>query len=403
MQRVIFSADWHLGKKLHSVDLSEDMQKFFEWLLKKIQEQNVSYLLVAGDIFDSNNPPHEAIKMYYSFLAKLKDINCKAIIIAGNHDSPSFIDVPKDLLSNFNVSVFGMFPGIENVKEIFVPLLDNTGMEVAVVAAIPFLQDRFVRQVGEGEGAKVIDEKIKQGMKKLFVQIGDSLKEAYPNIPKIGMAHLHAQGETISEAERDIQIGKQDGVPSNDLDQFDYLALGHIHIGHAVIKNKIQYASSPISLGFTENTYNHKVVMLEIDNNEIIETEIKVPKQRSLYQVQGTMTEVTDKINSLKKKYSLQVLLDIKIVEDHYDPTIQDKLQALNDRLAIKGDMKIVNTRVQFKDKTSTLPTGSFDIKTINELDPGMVFKSYLDIRGEQDQDKLVEIFTEILSDLKQA
>lgn len=400
---ILISADWHLGKKLHSVDLSEDMQKFFEWLLKTIQEQNISYLLVAGDIFDSNNPPHDAIKMYYSFLARLSAINCKAIIIAGNHDSPSFIDVPKDLLTNFNVSVFGLFPGIENVKEIFVPLLDNTGKEVAVVAAIPFLQDRFVRQVGEGEGAKEIDEKIKQGMKKLFSQIGDSLKEAYPSIPKIGMAHLHAQGEEISEAERDIQIGKQDGVPSNDLDQFDYLALGHIHIGRAVIKGKIQYASSPISLGFTENVYNHKLVMLEIENNEIKETEIKVPKQRSLYQVQGTMSEITDKINNLKKKYALQVLLDVKIEEDHYDPTIQDKLQALNDHLAVKGDMKIVNTRVHFKDKTSTLPTGSFDINTINELDPEKVFKSYLDIRGEQDQDKLVEIFTEILSDLKQA
>jgi len=303
MINILISADWHIGKKLHNEDLSEDMNLFFNWLLDQIKTNEVQYLLVAGDIFDNNNPSNESAKIYYDFLNRLSKLNCKAIIIAGNHDSPSFIDVPKDLLSGYDISVFGIFPGIEKVEEIFVPLKDKNGEVLAVVAAIPFLQDRFVRQVGEGEGAKEIAEKIKLGMKKLFKQIGDALKEKYPNIPKIGMAHLHAQGTEINDAERDIQIGNQDGIASSDLDQFDYLALGHIHTGQTVIKGKVQYASSPISLGFTENNYNHKVVLLNIDNNKIIESEIRVPKQRSLYQLHGTMGEIEGQIKLLKKKY----------------------------------------------------------------------------------------------------
>jgi exonuclease SbcD len=401
--KILITADWHIGKRLHNEDLSEDMNLFFDWLLEKIKSNGIQYLLVAGDIFDNNNPSNESSRMYYSFLTRLSALNCKAIITAGNHDSPSFIDVPKDLLSEFNISVFGLFPGIDKVNEIFVPLKDEQGNEVAVVAAIPFLQDRFVRQVGEGEGAKEIAEKIKQGMKTLFAQIGVAMKNKYPSIPKIGMAHLHAQGSEVSEAEREIQIGNQDGIPSVDLDQFDYLALGHIHIGQPVIKGKIQYASSPISLGFSENKYNHKVVMLNIENNQINETEIPVEKNRSLYQLKGTMKEVEENIKKLKNKYKLQVLLDIQITEEVFDPTITDRLKALKEMLAVKNEMKIINTRISYNDKKAARFSTTYNTNELNDIKPLDVFKTLIEDRTDEEKVKLLEKFSEIIADTTQA
>ena len=401
--KLLITADWHIGKKLHNEDLSEDMSTFFKWLLETIKSEGINYLLVAGDIFDNNNPTNEASRMYYAFLRELSVLNCKAIIIAGNHDSSSFIDVPKELLTEFEISVFGIFPGINNLEQIFVPIIDQSGKEVAVIAAIPFLQDRFVRQVGEGEGAKEIAEKIKQGMKALFAQIGTALKEKYPTIPRIGMAHLHAQGTEVSEAEREIQIGNQEGIVSGDLDQFDYLALGHIHTGQSVIKGRIQYASSPISLGFTENKYNHKVVVLEIENNKIKETEIRIPKQRSLYQLKGTMKEIEDQVNQLRNKYKLQVLLDIKIEEEKFDPTIIDRLEALKEHLATKGDMKIINTRILYKENTTERFSSNFNTQELNDIKPEKVFKDLIANREEAEQTKLLEIFTTIYADTIQA
>lgn len=401
--KILITADWHIGKRLHNEDLSEDMNLFFDWLLEKIKSNGIQYLLVAGDIFDNNNPSNESSRMYYSFLTRLSALNCKAIITAGNHDSPSFIDVPKDLLSEFNISVFGLFPGIDKVNEIFVPLKDEHGVEVAVVAAIPFLQDRFVRQVGEGEGAKEIAEKIKHGMKKLFAQIGAAMKNTYPNIPKIGMAHLHAQGTEVSEAEREIQIGNQDGISSLDLDHFDYLALGHIHTGQSVINSKIQYASSPISLGFTENQYHHKVVMLNIENNQITETHIPVDKNRSLYQLKGTMKEVEENIKKLKNKYKLQVLLDIQITEEKFDPTITDRLDALKEMLAVKNEMKIINTRISYNDKKAARFSTTFNTNELNDIKPLDVFKTLIEDRSDEEKVKLFEKFSEIIADTTQA
>jgi exonuclease SbcD len=401
--KILITADWHIGKKLHNEDLSQDMILFFDWLLNTIKAEQIEYLLVAGDIFDTNNPSNEASRLYYSFLTRLSALKCKAIIIAGNHDSPSFIDVPKELLSGMDIAVFGIFPGIDKVDQIFVPLKDATDKEVAVVAAIPFLQDRFVRQVGEGEGAKEIAEKIKQGMKSLFAQIGAAVKEKFPTIPTIGMAHLHAQGTEVSDAERDIQIGNQEGIASNDLDQFDYLALGHIHTGQPVIKGKIQYASSPISLSFSENKYHHKVVMLHIENNQITESAIKVPKQRSLYQVEGTMQEVEDKVKQLKNKYTLQTLLDIKIEEEKYDATIADRLESLKTSLAAEGKMKIICNRILYKDKSASRFSSTYDPQALKELNPEKVFKVLIANREEVEQAKLLSIFSEILSDTTQA
>lgn len=400
--KILVTADWHIGKRLHNEDLTEDMNLFFEWLLEQIKLNDVKYLLVAGDIFDNNNPSNESTRIYYAFLRKLSALNCKAIITAGNHDSPSFIDVPKDLLSEFDISVFGIFPGVDRLDEIFVPLKNDSGEVVAVVAAIPFLQDRFVRQVGEGEGAREIAEKIKQGMKSLFAQIGAALNVSYPAIPKIGMAHLHAQGAQISEAEREIQIGNQEGISANDLDQFDYLALGHIHTGQTVLKGKIQYASSPISLGFSENRYQHKVVMLEIENNQIKESEIPVIKNRSLYQLKGTITEVEKFVKLLKNKYKLQMLLDVLIEEDNYDPRINDKLNEIKENLAVKNEIKIINTRIHFKDKTATRFSSTFDTNELNNLNPIDVFKSRINGRSEEEQTKLIELFSAILADTTQ-
>lgn len=400
--KILVTADWHIGKRLHNEDLTEDMNLFFEWLLEQIKLNDVKYLLVAGDIFDNNNPSNESTRIYYAFLRKLSALNCKAIITAGNHDSPSFIDVPKDLLSEFDISVFGIFPGVDRLDEIFVPLKNDSGEVVAVVAAIPFLQDRFVRQVGEGEGAREIAEKIKQGMKSLFAQIGAALHVSYPVIPKIGMAHLHAQGAQISEAEREIQIGNQEGISANDLDQFDYLALGHIHTGQTVLKGKIQYASSPISLGFSENRYQHKVVMLEIENNQIKESEIPVIKNRSLYQLKGTITEVEEHVKLLKNKYKLQMLLDVLIEEDNYDPRINDKLNEIKENLAVKNEIKIINTRIHFKDKTATRFSSTFDTNELNNLNPIDVFKSRINGRSEEEQTKLIELFSAILADTTQ-
>lgn len=402
--KIYISADWHLGKKLHQQDLQEDMSIFFQWLLIELEKESADYLLVAGDIFDQVNPPNDAVQQYYNFLVTLQKINCKAIIIAGNHDSPSFVDVPKQLLESMHIQVIGSFPGLDSIEELFIPLHNREGIPAAVLAAIPFLHDRYVRAVGEGEGAREIEEKIKEGIAKVFTTIGSALNTAYPDIPKIGMAHLHAQGTEPNEAEREIQIGNLQGIEASTLLQFDYLALGHIHTGQSVIPRRIQYAGSPISLGFSENQYRHKVICLTIENSQITEEFLSIPKSRSLYQVKGTLTEVAEKIQTLKCKYPLTAMLDIVIDEPTFNPAVKDQLEKWKEELPKEKNIRVLNTRIQYHDKNEAYLLATSAVEQVKELAPENVFQSLLKDNTEEElKPALLELFREILSDQLQA
>ncbi|MEI8110419.1 MAG: exonuclease SbcCD subunit D C-terminal domain-containing protein [Chitinophagia bacterium] len=402
--KIYISSDWHLGKKLHQQDLQDDMQFFLDWLLDELEKNSADYLLIAGDIFDQANPPNDAVQQYYNFLVALQKFGCKAIITAGNHDSPSFVDVPKELLKSLNVTVVGSFPGLDQIDQLFIPLQNREGETVAAVAAIPFLHDRYVRTVGEGEGAKEIDEKIKEGIAKVFSAIGNEMRTRYLDIPTIGMAHLHAQGAQPNEEEREIQIGNLNGIEANTLLQFDYLALGHIHTGQTVIPGRIQYAGSPVSLGFSENQYPHRIIQLTIDEGKITEAFIPVPKQRSLYQLKGTLAEVAEKIKDLQCKYRLTALLDIAIEEPVFNPSVKDQLDVWKETLHKEKNIRVINTRMQFHDRREALHIATTAVEQVKELDPENVFTSLLNDRIAADQHpELLELFREILSDQLQS
>ena len=398
--RIFISADWHLGKRLHQEDLSEDMELFFAFLLEKIREEETDYLLIAGDIFDQHNPAHEATRQYYRFLSKLNATGCRAIIIAGNHDSPSFLDTPSSLLSNFGVTVVAQFPGLDKINQIFIPVEDKRGKNKAIVAAIPFLQDRFIRQVGEGESSKTIDEKIQEGMRNIFRHTGEALRRDHPGLTHIGMAHLHAQGMQVSEAERDIQIGNVLGITADALNQFDYLGLGHIHTGQAVLEGRIHYASSPISLGFSENNYAHKIIRLELEDGQITQSFIPIPKTRSLYQVKGSLVEVEQKLNSLRCKYQLPVLLDIAIEETTYKPAVMEAIAAWRETLPARN-IRLIQQRVTYLDRINNSRTSALQAERVHDLQPEVVFSSLIKER-EDDAEKtaIMELFQSILSDL---
>lgn len=402
--KIYISSDWHLGKKLHQQDLQEDMQLFLDWLLDELEKHSADYLLVAGDIFDQVNPPNDAVEQYYNFLVALQKLGCKAIISAGNHDSPSFIDVPKALLQSLQVTVVGSFPGLDQVEQLCIPLKNREGKIEAAVAAIPFLHDRYVRTVGEGEGAKEIDEKIKAGIATVFSTIGKEIRTKFSGIPTIGMAHLHAQGTQPNEEEREIQIGNLNGIEANTLLQFDYLALGHIHTGQTVIPNRIQYAGSPVSLGFSENQYPHRVIKLTIEDGKITEEFTPVPKVRSLYQVKGTLAEVTEKIKHLQCKYPLTALLDIAIEEPFVNASVKDQLDVWKETLHKEKNIRVINTRIHFQDKKEALQIATSAVEQVKELNPVNVFTSILNDRGDPNQHQaLLELFREMLSDQLQS
>ena len=74
--RIIHTADWHLGQTFYSHDRTKEHELFLDWLCTTIKERKTDLMLIAGDVFDTQNPSAEAQRMYYSFLKNRT--NCAA-------------------------------------------------------------------------------------------------------------------------------------------------------------------------------------------------------------------------------------------------------------------------------------------------------------------------------------
>jgi exonuclease SbcD len=97
--KILHTSDWHLGRTLYGKKRYKEFAAFLDWLAQTIEEEKVDALLVAGDVFDISTPNNRAQELYYRFLCTVANSCCRhVVVIAGNHDSPSFLDAPKALL-----------------------------------------------------------------------------------------------------------------------------------------------------------------------------------------------------------------------------------------------------------------------------------------------------------------
>ena len=105
---LLHTSDWHLGRTLYGRKRHEEFAAFLDWLAETIERHAVDVLLVAGDVFDTSAPGPRVQALYYRFLCRVAASRCRhAVVIAGNHDSPAFLDAPRELLKALDVHVVG--------------------------------------------------------------------------------------------------------------------------------------------------------------------------------------------------------------------------------------------------------------------------------------------------------
>ena len=278
MLTLLHTSDWHLGRRLYGKPRYDEFKQFLDWQLQTLREQKVDVLLIAGDIFDTTAPSNQAQNLYYDFLSQVCDTDCRhVIIVAGNHDSASFLEAPKQLLKSFNIHIIGSMT--DTPTDEVITLSDKAGQPELIVMAVPYLRDRDVRTVGHGERLDDKERKLAQGIKAHYAQIADiaiaqqaQLKAKYKRtIPIVATGHLFTVGGQTMEGDgvRDLYVGSLGSIGAEIFHpQIDYVALGHLHIPQAVGgQPHIRYAGSPIAMGFGESRQQKQVHLLRFDAN----------------------------------------------------------------------------------------------------------------------------------------
>ncbi len=305
--KILHTSDWHLGRTLYSKkERQNEHSAFLNWLLTTIKENAIDVLLIAGDVFDTASPSSSSQKMYYDFLVQVRNSECKnVVVVGGNHDSPSFLNAPRDILAALNVSVIGN--ATENIEDEIISIEDGDKNPVMIVCAVPFLRERDISRFAEKENyadrSKRINESIKKHYETIAKLAEKRKKDSKKNLPIVAMGHLSVVGGKRNEDDgvRETYIGNVEAISSDIFPEtFDYVALGHYHIP-SVIKNHIRYCGSPIPMGFGEAGQKKCVYIIDFKDEKTIET-IEIPNFQRLESIVGDKEFIAERLTELRKE-----------------------------------------------------------------------------------------------------
>ncbi len=394
--KILHTADWHIGKTLYKQSLREELNLFFEWMLDLIDRESVDVILVSGDIFDLANPANADKKLFYQTLSKLKDRNVQCIITAGNHDSPSLIEAPVELLKALNIHTIGY--GYKLTEQL-ITISDIDGNEVAHILAVPFLREGDLRksQPGASYEDKIVG--LREGIINHYQMLKGMAEEANSSIPVIAMGHLYVQGAHLSDSERDIHIGNLAGLSVEQFSNlFDYVALGHIHRPQKLNKEgTIRYSGSPIPLSFSERKDEKEVVLFDISDGHIINTKaMPVPVFKALKRVEGSLVEVRHQLDSYRSNNQLPTLIEIVVREKVQDYSKVLELIELAQHASPHYD--VINYRIQFEEQIQPLSEAGL-LEQIEDLNVKDVFFKRLESESleEKMREEVIEAFDEVV------
>lgn len=307
--RLLHTADWHLGHSLHGIARDYEHRCFLDWLLDTLEDEQADALLIAGDIFDSANPPASALALLYGFLAdaRRRCPQLDIVIVAGNHDSPSRLDAPQPLLARLGVHVVGALPrngaGAPDPDRLLTPLTDRCGTIAAWCAAVPFLRPADLPPVEEIEDALIA------GVRRVYAQALALIRQRLePGQALIATGHCYMIGGQLSElSERKILGGNQHALPADIFpEDVSYAALGHLHLAQQVGRRAhIRYSGSPLPLSLAEAGYPHQVVRADFHDGQCTDmTALRAPRTVDMLRVPAgepePLTEVLAQLQRLE-------------------------------------------------------------------------------------------------------
>jgi exonuclease SbcD len=276
--RILHTSDWHLGRSLEGRDRLDEQEAFITEICDIANQEKVDLVLIAGDVFDTPNPPARAEQLFYQGIYELSAGGRRGVIaIAGNHDNPERLKASDPLAEQLGITLLGLPKDQALISKVSSQRVQRLGagpgwLEVAVpgcdhgavIIALPYpseqrLKEILVEKLGEEELQKSYSERVG----KIFHALSANYRQDTVNLC---MSHLFIRGGKESESERPIQLG---GSPTVDVEMLpwekaQYIALGHLHRPQRVGgKDWARYSGSPLSYSFSEAGQAKGVYLVE--------------------------------------------------------------------------------------------------------------------------------------------
>lgn len=394
--RFIHTSDWHLGKSLEGHSRLEEQTKFCEEFIQIVDDNNIDMVIIAGDIYDTSNPPAQAEKLFYKTISRLSDNGKRCVlIISGNHDNPERLQASSPLaheqgiiilgnpLSKTEVSKYKNFEILE-AKEGCIKL--NINNEKVVVITLPYPSEKRLNEVIlQNDEDKERQITYSQRVGELFKELEENFEDDSINL---AISHLFVVGGEETESERPIQLGGSLLVEKKDLPQkADYIALGHLHkMQKSSQRLNAYYSGSPIQYSKDERSYTKGCYIVDINKYKEITIEKKYFKNYKPIEVfKCNGIEEALEVCEKNKDRDIWSYFEIKTDEVISQSNIKKMKDTLKDIIEIKPIIasKECNEEIDVKEKSM-----------------GELFKEFYEFsRGVEPKGELMDLFLDIINE----
>jgi DNA repair protein SbcD/Mre11 len=400
--RILHTADWHLGKKLDTYSRLSEQKEVMQEICELAEREAVDAVIISGDLFDSYNPPNEAVELFYKTLKRLSNNSKRFVLaIAGNHDSPERIEAPDPIARECGI----FFAGYPNTtihpcnldRGISIEKSDEGFIEVKLpgysyplrVLLTPYANEYRLKTLISHESS---DEAYREIIQNQWKKQAD--KYCDDKGVNIISAHLYVQkkGEEAPEEPEDerpiLHVGGAQPIFSDCVpDAIQYVALGHVHRSQTIDKTPcpVIYSGSPLAYSFSEVNQDKFVVLIDAKPSSPVQYKrLKLTKGKRL--LRKSFSDISLAIEWLKENED--ALVELTIITEKF-------LSGEEKKRLLDANHGIITIIPEVRDKTflESISCQSIDLSKSNEE----LFREYFQFKNETlPNDRLINLFKEL-------
>lgn len=337
--RILHTADWHLGKVVNEFSMLDLQESYLKEFVQKTKELEVDAVIMAGDLYDRSIPPKEAVSLANKVFTKLtQEVGVPVLVIAGNHDSNERIEFGSEMFTGSQLYIEGTTK--ETVRKVTIADVN--------FYLLPYDDHRNIRNV-------LNDPTIRNPEEALAIQIERIKADWNPEAINVLIYHGFMVNQSTddeletSDSERTLSVGAVEYVPASLVEDFDYVALGHLHKAQRVKGEHIRYSGSPLKYSKSEANYRKQDLLVDLTKDKLVVESLEIKPRKDLRVVRGLFDDilegsseeyiffeledhsfVLDAMNRLRRKYPYAMGLEYIHQQEREKHTLQHSRKKLN-------------------------------------------------------------------------
>lgn len=374
--KLLHLSDLHLGIKLKAHNLIPIQTQILEDILSFVKKERMDGVIIAGDIYDSVNPPDAAVELFEHFLLRLSRLHTKVFVISGNHDDDAKLSFGSEFFKESDIFIAKSYKGSVSKYS----LQDEYGPIHFYL--LPYLTANTVRAMHPEE------KNIKNCHDALtFVLKNINLNKEERNVL---IAHQFVGNALQSDSET-VYLGGSEIVEPSLFSDFDYVALGHIHTAQHIWRDHIRYCGTMFSYSISEAKRKKQLLTVELkEKGTLLFTKTDIVPPKNIVEISGSLETVLSP--AFRENLNSEDFYYVELVEDRILPEAMSDLK------------KVFPYILQLNYKTEKSANQSaFLEQNMPSLKPADVFEQlFMQMQGRGFSEKEKQIVHEILEEMEQ-